>query len=156
MVYFAEETQSFPSFTSASLCKWRHDSNNLITWVVDRRELWQKNDSIFTDVQYWWKSEGETPSCSSSGLRTLGWQFSSPCSHNGILRSASKWLISPQALWRSSSQSRSACANISSGDGALSRAPEHHSYFTSRMFSLREGKVTAWCRHTIHFVLTPF
>lgn len=83
----------------------------------------------------------ETPPWSLSGLRLCGWQFSSPCSHSSILRSASKWLISPRALQRASSRSRSACANISSGNGDSFWAPEHHHYFTSRMFPLREVRV---------------
>lgn len=104
------------------------------------------------------RKRDETPSWSLSGLRTCGWQFSSPCSHSSILRYASKWLISPRALRRSSSQSRSACANVSSGNGDFFWAPEHHCYFTSRMFSLREVQVIPLhcCRHTIHFVLIQY
>lgn len=78
-----------------------------------------------------------------SHLRPCGWQFSSPCNHNDILRSASKWLISLRALWRFSYQNKSACSDVSSGEGDFCWDPEHHSCFTSRMFSSREGKIVA-------------
>lgn len=61
--------------------------------------------------------------------------------HSNVLRFASKWLISPWALRRSSPESRTACANVSSGNVVLSWAPEHRPYFTSRMLTLRELQV---------------
>lgn len=61
--------------------------------------------------------------------------------HSGVLRFASKWLISPWALRHSSPESRTTCANVSSGNVVLSWAPEHRPYFTSRMLTVREHQV---------------
>lgn len=106
------------------------------------RTLTKMIHSVLFDIS--WEVRGR---CSgiSSGLRPCGSQFSSPCNHNGILRSASKWLISLQASWRFSSQNKPACANVSSGDGDFCWDPAHHRHFTSRMFffSSREGKIVA-------------
>lgn len=78
------------------------------------------------------------------------WRFLSPWSRGGALLSASKWLICPQTHQSISSQSRSACADISWGNRYL-RGPERHCEFTSRgvQFSplpAADTQVTV-CRH---------
>lgn len=101
-------------------------------------------------------SEWETPLCGVYGVRSHQRHFSHPCSHNDILRSASKWLISP---WGPPTllilQSSAACAKVSSGDGEFFWPTERHCCFTPRLFSSEDGKVirSAGCRCTTKPVL---